>query len=266
MASPFPGMDPFLENSEIWPGFHASLATNIKLTLNRRIGPKYYADVEVQSTLNGVDIETGDGNPIRPDVSIFEPLDIPEAPLSSGGAAIAELAPLVRLVSVNERQYRVRIYLTKTSQLVTSIEILSPANKRPYSHGLNQYRNKRVQLLQSHVHLVELDLLRSGVRPGPEVHDDPIDADYIVLVNRAQLVRRSEIWPVDVDKPLPIIPIPLLPPDRDETLDLNAAIREVYTESGYDWRIDYKKPVPHPPLRDAMKPTVQQWVATRLTK
>jgi len=28
MPSPFPGMDPYLEHPDLWPGFHASLLFN----------------------------------------------------------------------------------------------------------------------------------------------------------------------------------------------------------------------------------------------
>ena len=48
MPSPFPGMDPYLEDPPIWPGFHHSLAEDIKAQLNGLIGPKYYADVEIE--------------------------------------------------------------------------------------------------------------------------------------------------------------------------------------------------------------------------
>ena len=48
MPSPFPGMDPYLEHSEIWPGFHHRLANEIADQLNPLIEPKYYADIEVR--------------------------------------------------------------------------------------------------------------------------------------------------------------------------------------------------------------------------
>ena len=57
----------------------------------------------------------------------------------------------------------VEIHDAANNQLVTSIEIISPVNKR--EPGLIQYRQKRRRLYQAGVHLVELDLLRRGVRP-----------------------------------------------------------------------------------------------------
>jgi len=43
MSSPFPGMDPYIEDPEIWGDFHAALATEIRTQLNRTIQPRYVA-------------------------------------------------------------------------------------------------------------------------------------------------------------------------------------------------------------------------------
>ncbi len=147
-----------------------------------------------------------------------------------------------------------QVKTTETGHLVTAIEILSPHNKRP-GQGLEAYRRKRSQILRSPVHLIELDLLRGGERPGPEVNEPPQEADYILLVNRSSGSdqRLSEIWPVALNGPLPLLPVPLLPPDADVPLDLGAVLRSVYSRAGYDWRIDYQRPVPPPALRSEMK-------------
>ena len=47
-------------------------------------------------------------------------------------------------------------------QLVTSIELLSPANKAAGEQGRELYLRKQREILQSKVHLVEIDLLRGG--------------------------------------------------------------------------------------------------------
>jgi Protein of unknown function (DUF4058) len=266
MASPFPGMDPYLEDTEIWPGFHAKLAVEIQRRLNGSIGPRYYADVEVQSTMQGVEIETDSGPTIRPDVSVFEPLDTPSrAAQTQSNSVIADMPTLIRPISSSVRQYRVRVFLTRTSEVVAIIEILSPVNKRPNTTGLTQYRIKRDQILASRVHLIELDLLRIGERPGLEVQEEPIDADYVVVVNRADVSRLSSIWLIAIGERLPNIPVPLLPPDDDFVLDLNASIQQVYADSGYAWRINYKSPMPYPPTRHAIVPIVQQLIAAHQT-
>lgn len=50
---------------------------------------------------------------------------------------------------------------------------------------------------------------------------------------------------------LPPLPIPLLPPDEDVTLDLGAALRAVYDEAAYELSIDYHLPPPPPALDEA---------------
>lgn len=259
MPSPFPGMDPFLEDPEIWPDFHADLAVELKRHLNRQMSAAYFATVEIQSVLD--DIEVDIAYKIRPDVSIYEiPVGAVE-PLAESVATIAiPAAPITRLAPLPTRLRAVRVYRTDTRELVTTIEILSPFNKRPASDGLSDFRRKRMFILTSHVHLVELDLLRGGERPGFEVIDRPLDTDYVLLVNRAGVERVSEIWPVALNETFPVIPIPLLPPDPDVPLDLNEAVREVYAGSRYERRIAYQAPLPSPPVR----PVLREWVDNML--
>jgi hypothetical protein len=259
MASPFPGMDPFLEDPDIWPDFHYSLAGEIKRVLNRTIGPKYYAAVDIFTVPHDTELEIS--HKAKPDVGVFEPIDT-ALELAYPTVATLPTAPIVLPAVMTIQLRAVRVYRTHTGELVTSIEILSPFNKRPASDGLMQYRLKRSQILASRVNLVEIDLLRGGERPALELIDHPVETDYILLVNRFQYDRLSEIWPVALNEALPLIPIPLLPPDPPVPLDLNAIIRDVYATSGYDWRLTYKIDVPPPPLR----PTTQEWVNQLLAK
>ena len=145
-----------------------------------------------------------------------------------------------------------RVYETATDTLVTSIEILSPANKS--GEGLREYQRKRSRLLRVEIHLVEIDLLRGGTRSGREVAEPPLDTDYEIVVNRAsdQSSRTSEIWPVALNEELPTIPIPLLSPDADVSLDLGAVFQQIYADAYYELRIDYTGAVPAPKLRPAM--------------
>ncbi|MEZ4726072.1 MAG: DUF4058 family protein [Caldilineaceae bacterium] len=79
------------------------------------------------------------------------------------------------------------------------------------------------------------------------------------IVNRSDEINPgvwSDIWPVTLDQPLPLLPIPLEPPDPDVLLDLNAVVRTVYERAAYTRRIDYRDPAPPPELR----PTMAQWL------
>jgi hypothetical protein len=250
-------MDPYLEAPEIWRGFHHSLADEIKAQLNTVLSPRYYADVEVRTVLEEVGIAAT--KTVYPDAAILETI---VATPSSAMAVAIPAAPIQRLAMLPEehRLRTVQVRETATDTLVTAIEILSPVNKR--GDGLYLYRAKRKSLLRADVHLIELDLLRGGERPGWEVQEPALVCEYMVLVNRAFCgdIRRSEIWPVALDEPLPLCPVPLLPPDADAPLSLGKVVVQVYQRAAYTRRIDYTLPVPPPPLRPAM----QRWLAAHL--
>lgn len=48
MPSPFPGMDPYLEHPDLWPGVHHFLITAIAQLLSPQLRPKYVVSVEVR--------------------------------------------------------------------------------------------------------------------------------------------------------------------------------------------------------------------------
>ena len=48
MASPFPGMDPWLESPYIWPDFHNKFANQLCDSLNERLPRPYYARLEMR--------------------------------------------------------------------------------------------------------------------------------------------------------------------------------------------------------------------------
>ena len=146
--------------------------------------------------------------------------------------------PQVRLVSVEIRD-------VAQNQLVTCIEILSPVNKR--DPHLSQYRLKRLRLHEAGVHLLEIDLIRRGMRPWthPRIPVTP----YMVLLHRAE-IPAVEVWPIRLQEQLPTLPVPLRHPDKDVTLDLAAALTAVYNEAYYHLSIDYTQEPPPPPLGD----------------
>jgi hypothetical protein len=46
MPSPFPGMNPYLENPELWPEFHSRLMVALADEILPHIRPKYRVEVE----------------------------------------------------------------------------------------------------------------------------------------------------------------------------------------------------------------------------
>ena len=107
MPSPFPGMDPYLEHRELWPGFHADLAVEIKRRLNRNLSERYYADVEILTVSDDADLEIL--HKTRPDVSVFETVSADEPTLDIGAGPVLAPAPVMRLAPLPTRLRSVRV-------------------------------------------------------------------------------------------------------------------------------------------------------------
>lgn len=255
--SPFPGMNPYLEEPRLWRGFHNSLANEIVAHLIPQLGNSYAAQLEVDTTVETIAI--AEAPYIRPDIALVH-LPSPQPAEGLVTPTISSPPTERRRVLVKSPSNLRRIIITRidSDELVTVIELLSPTNKR--AAGLMDYRHKRHTLLMADVHLVEIDLLRAGQRPGPEItSDEPYE--YVMVVNRASSERISEIWRVAINEPLPMLPIPLLYPDSDVILDFKQLVSTVYTRYGYDRLIDYSQPIPKPPLRPEISAWWEQQVA-----
>lgn len=228
MPSPFPGVNPYLEQPALWPDFHSGMLNAIKERLVPLIRPRYYALLE-----RHVYIEEPLGEPTgrrrRGDllVAASRPTD------RGGGVAVLETeveAPAIvdHLAMETERVAYLEIRERQGGALVTVVELLSPTNKRD---DRSEYLAKREKVLGSSTHLVEIDLLRGG-RPMPEINRPP--SDYSVLVSWSNKRPRAGFWPIGLRDPLPVIPIPLLAPDPSPRIDLQEALNHVYDASGYE--------------------------------
>ncbi|MBI4671833.1 MAG: DUF4058 family protein [Chloroflexi bacterium] len=249
MPSPFPGMDPYLEGY-LWPDVHHRLATQISDQLMPLLVPRYVARIVIQTVLE--EIETGEAvRVIVPDVEVISGRDAGRAVPQS--AQLRE-APIITPATVTVPQPltvevdipSVEIRDTASGMLVTSIEILSPTNKR--GNGWNEYQIKRVQVLQAQAHLVEIDLLRRGRRHVSTAVAPR--APYYAFLTRAQNRKQVQVWAIPLRERLPTIAVPLRAPDPDVPLDLQSALAAVYDRARYDLSIDYSKPT-EPPLDDA---------------
>jgi len=250
MPSPFPGMDPYLESRLLWHDVHQALAAQIRRQLAPRLSPRYVARLETRFVSSAPDEQTV--SILYPDVDVT-PVQLRERTTvtyeahSTSTDTVTPSPPLVLRVAPPERVRLVTVEIRDTAQnrLVTSIEILSPVNK--WGAGLKEYRRKRETVLASEAHLLEIDLLRQGVRV-PRLIGLP-QADYFVFLTRAEQRDLVETWPIGIRDPLPVVTVPLLPGDSDVLLDLGYALRTIYDEARYDLSIDYSQP-PIPPLSD----------------
>ncbi len=248
MPSPFPGMDPYLEGY-LWPDVHTALAHKIRQLLAPQVQPNYVARLEI-SVIEDESFETEIGV-MYPDVEVVKVRPTPE---TMGRATVAEPLATTAPLTISIPQVRlatVEIRDVAQNRLVTSIEIISPVNKR--EPNLSRYRQKRERIRQAEVHLLEIDLLRRGSRVW-EYSPLP-DVPYMVVLTRAA-AGMMEVWPITLSEALPILPAPLHPPDKDVVLDLPAALTAVYDEAFYHLSIDYRQDPPPP----AFNAEEQVWI------
>lgn len=260
MPSPFPGMDPYIEDPDLFHSFHQALGAEIQARLAPLLPPAYFTEIEpriVYEISLGTEVESRHA---LPDVGVLKGAAASPVPPSPTPEPVITPAPLERDIwpELDIKLVTVTVRTVGENRLVTSIEILSPANKRTGSHAYRVYHRKRERLLRSPAHLMEIDLLRAGERP-PLANALP-EAPYFVLLSRVQRRPVAEVWPVQLADRLPVLPVPLLSPDADVPLDLGAAVATVYERAAYDRRLDYHRQPPGPPL----SATETAWLDERL--
>ncbi len=241
MPYPFPGMNPWLENPALWHSVHQSLIVALRDELAPRLRPRYFVALETHTYIAFI--------PDEPPAETYPDVMI----VNQSGPAVrvataSETAPYVTvalpIAEPIEESY-LEIRAMPRGEVVTVIEILSHANKRP-SRDRDTYLQKREALLASSVHLVEIDLLRSGP-PMPYTQRPP--GHYRLFVRRAEHPRQAQLYNFNFRDPLPVFPLPLRPDDTEPPVDLGALLQGVYDRAGYDMVINYQQP-PTPPLSE----------------
>ena len=250
MPSPFPGMDPYLENPELWPNAHARMIADVQEVLNETIQPKYVAWIESRIYLSNED-DPG-RRVLIPDARVsvnpeYSKSLLPPGP-SGAGTAVLDVAQPVEVTVLFEdpiTESQIQILERDSRRIVTVIEVLSPTNKIAGSAGRDSYLQKRKELLRSPTQWVEIDLLRSGLPIVTRELYPP--CDYTVHVSWVRKRPKALLWPIRLRQRLPMIPIPLLDFDPDLMLDLQHVFTRAFDRSGYRFAINYKSD-PTPPL------------------
>jgi hypothetical protein len=241
MPSPFPGVDPFIEATGRWGGFHNILITHCSELLNASL-PEHYAAL-VDERVELVDLSTESPRRQRvPDVGVVRDLDAPRTAGGTATAILTELEPTTVTLPDYEEipQAYIDIMSLPDREVVTSIEILSPTNKNK-TDG-DDYLAKRAALLRRGTNLVEVDLLLAGNRLPAQ---DPLPVgDFYAFVSRRERRPKSDVYAWSIRRVLPKIPIPLKPPDNDVLLDLAAAFAMTYNGGRYDRSLRYELPLP----------------------
>ncbi len=234
-------MDPYLEHPSLWPDVHNRLIAAIADDLSAKVAPRYYVGLERRAYLVSPDDIVLVG---RPDIALvptgsFQPRRV----LPLADIAVLEVdVPMADEVGENFLE----IHEVKTGELVTIIELLSPANKL-MGQGRKEYEEKRAHVFRSRTNLVEIDLLRAG-QPMPVV-GRLIKRDYCVLVSRGSQRPRARLYAFNLRQPIPPFYVPLLPGDTEPEVDLGQILHALYQRARFDLRLDYTEP-PVPPLSD----------------
>jgi hypothetical protein len=241
MKSPFPGMDPYLEQS--WGDVHTSLVTYSRDQLQKALPNDLVARVEEH-----VAVQADEPDAARP---CSDSPFIRFEKVHQGANEVSAVADFIEVARVAEpaTQRSIRIVEPRSgNRVVTAIEFLSPANKVG-TDGRDAYRKKQQELLDGSVSLIEIDLVRDGrpILAVPIDHAPPAyRGPYRVSVVRSWRREKTRLYRVALRERLPAIAIPLREADAEVPLDLQALIDLVYANGRYD-RTDYGQD-PVPPL------------------
>jgi hypothetical protein len=242
-------MNPYLELPALWHEFHNRLIVALSDALTPDLQPKYYIAVETRTYLDDDNPQLLVGIPDALVLSTTEPASTPNQALATQTCPKQIQLPMP--VEVKQRYLEVRE--VGTHQVITVIEVLSPKNKR-YGVGRTAYENKRQRVLASESHLIEIDLVRENT-PMPMIGVEAT-SDYRIVVSRATTRPIADLYEFQLTDPIPNFSLPLKLDEKELTVDLQTIVLGVYDRGSYQFRIDYRQPVPPPKL----SPANQQWV------
>lgn len=239
MYSPFPGMNPYLEHPELFPGLHHWLIIEIARFLSPQLRPKYRVAVEVRT------YETSDEDSLQvgiPDVTIRSRQTANDSTTTNVVVVEPSVEPVkVRIpVPLTIKEGYLEVREVGTEALITTIEILSPSNKRS-GKGRQKYLKKRETILETRTNLVEIDLLRKG-QPMPIV-GNKIQSHYRILVYRGDTRPIADLYAFNLQNVIPSFSLPLRSDDREPVINLQELLNEIYDVSGYDLVVDYSQEV-----------------------
>lgn len=262
MPSPFPGMDPWLEDPTRWPGVHQALITYLRDDMQPRLRPRYAATIGERVYI------AAHHRSIYPDVMVVQrPLKeaaveyVVDAPTTAGDEGDIAQPWIVTLRPEEMRVPYIEIVQTESGEVVTVIELISSINKAE-GLGRDQYLKKQAEILRGQANLVEIDLLGTGLRTMPTPRDTTGKLPphrYLIGVYRATDRAHVEVYPIRLDQRLPRFRVPLRAPDPDIVVDLQAPFDRCYDNGAYADLVDYTHPAPV-----ALSDEEQAWVQARL--
>ncbi|MGB5772093.1 MAG: DUF4058 family protein [Crocosphaera sp.] len=240
MPSPFPGMNPYLENPTLWQQVHTHLIVAIAEQMNPILRPKYRMAMEQR-----VYTETSNDDILElvgiPDNVVFTPSSKVNTSSSNIAVAPPKVKPLTITIPQPEtfKEWYLQVKNVETQEVVTVIEILSPKNKKR-GEGRTKYIKKREQVLMSLTHLIEIDLLRKGEIMPMNISEE-IKTDYRIIISRSDRRPQAELYAFNLAQEIPSIPLPLKPEDEEPLIPLQTLLHSIYERGSYDLAINYQK-------------------------
>src|SRR5581483_5889362 len=201
MPSPFPGMDPYLEEERLWPAFQRQLVHGLYQMLLPGLMDRYRARVVERHYTS-------------------------------------EQALFTSVLRQEHREAVLELRQRSDGRLVTLLEVISPAN-RTTAEGRQTYLVRRHDAKRHNAHLVEIDLVLQGTPLLDYPRDAQPTWDYAVMVSRWTQPDRSQVYPASLAKPLPRFRVPLASDDRDTVIDLQVAVSRAYEQGDFFEKIDY---------------------------
>ncbi len=245
MRNPFPGMNPYLEHPSLWAGIHHRIITAIANELGPKLRPKYIVAIEerVYEVTGDMALLVG-----VPDVSVQSLPSTEQSPASNLAVAV-KTQPTEVLLPIPDilTEAYLEIHAVETEEVVTIIEVLSPKNKQ-VGIGRLQYETKRLKILGSATHFVEIDLLRQG--NSMEMVGDFEQSHYRIVVSHSETRPKAQLYSFNLRDKIPEFPVPLKVGELEPTIDLKSLLDEIYDRGSYDLRIDYNRP-PIPALSES---------------
>ncbi|WP_204105798.1 MULTISPECIES: DUF4058 family protein [Spirulina sp. CCY15215] len=252
MRSPLPGMNPYLEQPLFWSAFHSRLIVAIADAIAPQIRPQYYVEIETRIYFSTEENEVLVG---IPDALVFSSQSsIPTElnPIDNNAIATTATKTQPQQVTVpmpkeiKERYLEIRE--VATGEVVTVIEVLSPKNKQA-GVGRHKYEEKRLTILASLTHLVEIDLLRGG--RAMSLGGNISKTHYHILVSPSEKRPQAILYGFSLREPIPSFPLPLKGNNLAPIVEMQSIFEGIYERAGYDLRIDYTQPTPPPALSES---------------
>ena len=260
MPSPFPGMDPFLEDPAGFRDFHDTLVVSLRFDLQARLPPGYFT-----RTNRRVWIEASE-RPVFSDLDVSIRRGRPHGAAGGGVAAVGTPLVIEGVATEPEWQTYLEVFDRNRGRdrLVTAVEVLSPINKRAGENARGSYLQKQRELIAGSVSLLEIDLLREGVHStavdGDGLRSEAGRFDYHVCLSDTHEPGRFFTYPFTVRDPLPVVAVPLSEGCGAVSLPLQEVFTKLYDGSGFRDEIDYTVDPPPP----AFPPDDAAWVRETL--